>query len=307
MVDHDCGSSSRGHLAWPITAAVADHRRRAGRSRRRAGSPRNGILEGSGARTGLRASGHARHPGRSGRHSRPARRADRRTAGLGQRRCDRLAGRPQIRRTPVARHSRCTSGSSGRPSRSLVRRHRWSRRTRVGGREVAGGPRRRPSGAQWPQRSHRRPAQGLGRIGIPRRHRGRPGRRRGAWRGRKPHRGSRTIGSSIARCGARRRGHRRQPGVLHEQGHPRAGMGTQGGRSAAAAPCRRGLSARLVARILLRRFTIGLPRPSSLRLRQCLARRTGHLAPSVRSASGGDQLGAVVGSGRRASPGRQCP
>ena len=66
------------------------------------------------------------------------------------------------------------------------------------------------------------------------------------------------------------------------------------------------LRARLVARILLRRFIIGLSRAGGVRVCERVARRAGHVAQGIRPAGVGDQLGAVVGGGCRPGPGRQC-
>lgn len=80
VVDHHGGSCGRRHVARPITAAMAGHRGRTFRCRRRAGNTRGGFLERAGAGARLRAPGHAHHPGRSGHHTRPADRAERGTA-----------------------------------------------------------------------------------------------------------------------------------------------------------------------------------------------------------------------------------
>ena len=189
---------------------------------------------------------------------------------------------------------------------SVVRRHRWSRRSRPGRRPMAGGPRSRPGGPQRPQRAHRRAAQGPGRTGSPRRNRGCPRRCGIAGRGRKPHRGGGTSGRELR-------------GVVHAAAviedsllfsmsreslervwAPKAAGALRMHQASANCELDWWLGFSSVASLL------GSPGQAAY---ACASAWLDALV-TWRRASGlpavGDQLGAVVGGGRRPSPGRQC-
>ena len=146
----------------------------------------------------------------------------------------------------VERLSRATLGEptarSG-PLGSVLHHHRRPRGSRPGGRPMAGRQRRGPHRPQRPQRTLRRAARSSGRIGTqaPRSSWSAAMSLRRAWRNALSWRPTSESPICAASC-TRAAVHRRQPGVLHEQGQLGTGVGAQGRRRAADAPGKRRLA-----------------------------------------------------------------